>query len=133
MKTHITKGLIIHYLKNLLPYQLYDIQSIKSTIIYPWNTYNITWYFYRIFNIYDSAAFDIFVSLFSFFFAWIPHPAMVFHCNFLTRGIYWYFTSSLRSSILYQFNPNFILKALYFQISPKIHHWLHYPIILKLT
>ena len=70
---------------------------------------------------------------FSFIFAWISHPAMVFNCNFITRDIKSYFRRTLRSSILPQFNPNFILKALYCQSSLKIHNWLHYPIIFKVT
>ena len=70
---------------------------------------------------------------FSFIFAWISHPAMVPHCNFLTRNINRYFRSSIRLSILSQFNTNFILKEIYCQSYPKIQTWLHYPIILKVT
>ena len=57
----ISKGLISHYLKNLLPSQLYDLQRTQSIKIDPWNTYIRPWYFYRIWNSSDSVAFDIFV------------------------------------------------------------------------
>ena len=66
-KLQITKRLISNYLKNLLPYQLYDMQIIQSIRIDPWNVYIIPRYFYRIWNSYNSAAFDVFVSLFPFF------------------------------------------------------------------
>ena len=65
----ISKGIIIHYLNNMPPSQVYDLQSIQRIRIDPYNTYNRPWYFYRIFNSSDSAAFDIFVSLFYFFFS----------------------------------------------------------------
>ena len=67
------------------------------------------------------------------FFALIPHLTIVSHFNFLARCINRSFRSYLWSSILPEFNPNCILKALDYQISPKIQTWLHEPIILKVT
>ena len=114
----------------MLPSLLYDLQSIQVTTINPWNTYNRLWSVYHNSNCSDSTAFGISLSLYSFF-PWIPHPAMVFHRNLLTTDIYSYFRSSLRLSILHQFNPHFILEALFFQSSLYIQTWLHYLIILK--
>ena len=74
------------------------------------------------------------IFLFHFFlfcFGQIPHTAIEFHCKFLTRYVYWYFTSYCRYSIVSLFHRKFILKALYWQFSPKIQTWLHYPIIRK--
>ena len=129
---HISKGLIIHHLKNLLPSQFYDLKSTLIIRIEHWKTYNRTWYFYRIPNSSDRSDFDIYIFDFLLF-SRTPHTAIVFYNNFLTREVYWYFIISLRSSILYQFNLNCILKALYCQRAPKIQTWLHYTIILKVT
>ena len=84
-------------------------------------------------NISDNAAFDISVSLFSFFSALISHPTMVFYYNILTRDINRQFRSHVRSSIIPKFKPNCILNAIYRLISSKIQTWLHYPIIMKVT
>ena len=43
------------------------MQSIQSTSIYPWNTYNRPRYFCHILNSSDSTAFDIYVSFPPFF------------------------------------------------------------------
>ena len=76
----------------------------------------------------------IFLFLFFLFcFNWIPHPAIVFHCKFITGEVYWNFTSYFRYYIVSQFHPNCIPKALYWQCSSKIQTWLHYPIIKKDT
>ena len=114
----------------MLPSQLYGLQSLQSIIIDPWYTYNRPWYVYHIWNSCDRVDFDIFASLFPFF-SRTPHPAIVFHCKFLTRNIFWYFTSSFWSSIVYQLQPNFILKKLYCQGPSKLHNWFYHPIILK--
>ena len=76
------------------------------------------------------------IFLFHFFlfcFYWTPHPAIVFHCKFLTGEVYWDFTRYFRYCIVSQFHPNYIPKALYWQWSPKIQTWLHHPIIMKVT
>ena len=114
----ISKMLISHYLNNFLPSQIYGMQIIHITIIKHWNTYNIPWSSYLVFNGSVSAGFDIFVSLFPLFYR-IPHLNIVFRCNFITRYVYWYFTISIRSSIVSQFKPNCIIKSLYCQTSPK--------------
>ena len=128
----ISKLIMIHYLNSLLQSKLYYIQSIYIMIIYHWKNWNIPWYFYRIWNSSDSAFLYICFT-FSCFLAWIPHPAIVFHCNFLTMDVYWIFTRYFSFSVVSQFQPNFILKALYWQLSPKIKTWLDYPTILKVT
>ena len=127
----ISKGIIIYYLNSLLQSKLYDIQSIYIIIIYHWKNWNRPWYFYPIWNSSDSA-FNIFVSFFPFF-ACIAHPAIVFHCNFLTIDVYWNFTNYFRFFLVSQFHPNFIIKALYWQFSPKIQTWFHYSTILKVS
>ena len=55
----------------------------------------------------------------------------MFHCKFLTRDVYWNFTSYFRYSIVSPCQPICILKALYWQCYSKIQTWLHYPIIQK--
>ena len=105
------------------------ISKAYIMIIYHWKNWNRPWYFYRIWNSSDRA---FYIFLFHFFpFYQIPHPAIVFHCNFLTMEIYWNFTKSFRFSVVSQLQPNFIIKALYWQFSPKIQTWLYYPTILK--
>ena len=66
-KMHISKGQISSYLNNLLPSQLYELQSIQGIRNDPWYTYTRPWYFYRIRNSCDSAAFDILFHFFAFF------------------------------------------------------------------
>ena len=60
------KGLTSHYLKNSLPSQLFDLQSIQITRINSCKNYNIP-FFYCILNSYGSATFDIFASLYPYF------------------------------------------------------------------
>ena len=83
----ISRRLISDHPNNYLPSQNYDMKNNQSIIIYPWNTYNTTYHLYQILKISDSADFDILVFILPFCFAWIPHPSMAFHYNFLTRDI----------------------------------------------
>ena len=129
----ISNGNICHYLNNYLPSQMYDLKSIQSIKINPWNTYKRSLSFYRILNNSNSAALGIFVSHFPSFLLQ-PHILPWGFTVIFSEGTYnGILQCSLRLSIIYQFNPNCILKALYCQISPKIKIWLHYPIILKMT
>ena len=89
---HISKVIVIHYLNNLLPSKLYDLQIIHRIIIDHWDTYNRTWQFSAS-EIVLTALLLIFLFHFFFFsFAWVPHTAIVFQCNFITRDVYWIFT-----------------------------------------
>ena len=116
---------------SLLPSQLNDMQRTQIISIDPWNTYNIPWYFYHICNSSNSAPF--FVSLIHIVLLGYHILPNVFCYNFLTRNVYWKFTSYFRSPIVSKSHPNFIHKETYFQCSPKIQTCFHYPIILKVT
>ena len=61
----------------------------------------------------------------------ILYTAIVFHCKFITRDVYWNFKSDFRYSILSQFHLNCILKALCWRFYPKIQTCLHYLIFRK--
>ena len=71
--------------------------------------------------------------LFTVYFARIPHPTIVLHCNLLTRDIFLHFIIYFVSSTVSQFHPYFIMNSLYLQGSLKYQTWLHYPIILKVN
>ena len=105
------------------------MQRTQSISIDPWNTYNIPWYFYHICNSSNSAPF--FVSLIHIFLLGYHILPNVFRYNFLTRKVYWKFSSYFRSPIVSKSHPNFIHKETYFQCSPKIQTCLNHPIVLK--
>ena len=71
--------------------------------------------------------------LFTVYFARIPHPTIVLHCNLLTRDTFFHFIIYFVSSTVSQFHPYFIMNSLYLQGSLKYQTWLHYPIILKVN